>query len=130
MLAKHGVVKYTGAPFHSYEEQMKAQIFRKHDERGRLLARTARQSLARALLGRAQPEGNQSQLITCDEQAAAALLESHSSTMAALQVIKSQMKALGPLKSAVTNDNVSEFQNALSVVLHRGPIPIASMGWL
>jgi hypothetical protein len=81
---------------------MKAQIFLKQDERGRLLARTARQSLARSVLGRAQPEGNQPQLvtITCDEQAAAAILEiaqqHYGSTS---RVIKSQMKRLGLLKS-------------------------------
>ena len=57
---------------------MKAEIFLKHDEKGRLLARTSRDSLARSVLGRAQPKRNQPNLvtITCDEQAAAAILRS------------------------------------------------------
>ena len=90
-------------PMIAKDKHMKAEIFLKHDEKGRLLARTSPHSLARSILGRAQPKRNQPNLvtITCDEQAAAAILEvaqqHYGSTS---RVIKSQMKRLGLLKLA------------------------------
>jgi hypothetical protein len=83
---------------------MRPEIFLKHDEKESLLARASRKSLARSVLNKAQPKSNQPQLVTisCDEQAAAALLEvaqrHYGSTS---RVMKSQMKRLGLLKSAL-----------------------------
>jgi hypothetical protein len=56
---------------------MRPEIFLKHDEKERLLARASRKSLAHSVLNKAQPKSNQPQLVTisCDERAAAALLE-------------------------------------------------------
>jgi hypothetical protein len=82
---------------------MKAEIILKHDEKERLLARVSRKSPARAILNAARPKTNQPQFvtITCDEQAAAAILRVaqrhyYGSTS---RVMKSQMKRLGLLKS-------------------------------
>jgi hypothetical protein len=83
---------------------MRPEIFLKHDEKESLLARASRKSLARSVLNKAQPKSNQPQVVTisCDEQAAAALLEvaqrHYGSTS---RVMKSQMKRLGLLKSAL-----------------------------
>jgi hypothetical protein len=86
----------------SGREKMKAEIFLKHEEKGRLLARTSRHSLARSVLASAQRRSNQPQLvtITCDEQGAAAILEvaqQHNDNTS--RVIKCQMKRLGLLRS-------------------------------
>ena len=81
---------------------MKAEIILKYEEKERLLATASRKSPARSILKRARPKSNQPQLvtITCDEQAAAAILEvalrHHGSTW---RVMQSQMKRLGLLKS-------------------------------
>jgi hypothetical protein len=81
---------------------MRAEIILKHDEKERLLARVSRKSPARAILNTARPKDNQPQFvtITCDEQAAAAILnvaqQHYGSTS---RVMKSQMKRLGLLKS-------------------------------
>lgn len=83
---------------------MRPEIFLKHDEKESLLARASRKSLAHSVLNKAQPKSNQSQLVTisCDERAAAALLEvaqrHYGSTS---RVMRSQMKRLGLLKSAL-----------------------------
>jgi hypothetical protein len=83
---------------------MRPEIFLKHDEKESLLARAACKSLAHSVLNKAQPKINQPQLVTisCDEGAAAALLEvaqrHYGSTS---RVMKSQMKRLGLLKSAL-----------------------------
>ena len=83
---------------------MRPEIFLKHDEKESLLARASRKSLAHSVLNKAQPKSNQPQLVTisCDELAAAALLEvaqrHYGSTS---RVMKSQMKRLGLLKSAL-----------------------------
>jgi hypothetical protein len=81
---------------------MKAEIILKYEEKERLLAGASRISRARSVLRRARPKGNHPQLvtITCDEQAAAAILEvaqRHSGSTC--RVMKSQMKRLGLLKS-------------------------------
>lgn len=83
---------------------MRPEIFLKHEEKESLLARASRKSLAHSVLNEAQPKSNQPQLVTisCDERAAAALLEvaqrHYGSTS---RVMKSQMKRLGLLKSAL-----------------------------
>jgi hypothetical protein len=83
-------------------ETMRAEIILKYEEKERLLARASRKSPARSVLNSAKPKSNHPQLvtITCDEQAAAAILEvaqrHYGSTW---RVMKSQMKRLGLLKS-------------------------------
>jgi hypothetical protein len=84
------------------QKQMKAEIFLKQDEKGRLLATTLRHSLARSILASAQGKSSQPQLvtITCDEEGAAAILEvaqQHNGNTS--RVINSQMKRLGLLRS-------------------------------
>ena len=81
---------------------MKAEIILEYEEKERLLARAPRISPARSVLRRARPQSNHPQFvaITCDEQAAAAILEvarRHSGSTC--RVMKSQMKRLGLLKS-------------------------------
>ena len=83
---------------------MRAEIILKHEEKERLLARLSRKSPARAILNAARPKTNQPQFvtITCDEQAAAAILniaQRHSGSTS--RVMKSQMKRLGLLKSVL-----------------------------
>ena len=83
---------------------MRAEIILKHEEKERLLARLSRKSPARAILNAARPKTNQPQFvtITCDEQAAVAILnvaQRHSGSTS--RVMKSQMKRLGLLKSAL-----------------------------
>ena len=81
---------------------MNAEIILKYEEKERLLARAPRKSPARSVLNRARPKTNQPQFvtITCDEQAAAAILSvakrHYGSTS---RVLKSQMKRLGLLQS-------------------------------
>jgi hypothetical protein len=91
---------------------MRLEVFLKHDEKESLLARASPKSLAHSIPNKAQPKvssglgsrSNQPQLVTisCDERAAAALLEvaqrHYGSTS---RVMKSQMKRLGLLKSAL-----------------------------
>jgi hypothetical protein len=83
---------------------MRAEIILKHEEKERLLARLSRKSPARAILKAARPKTNQRQFVTiiCNEQAAAAILNvaqrHYGSTF---RVMKSQMKRLGLLKSAL-----------------------------
>ena len=83
-------------------ETMKAEIILKYEEKECLLATTARKSPLRSVLNGARPKSNQPQLVTvtCDEQAAAALLEAaqllYGSTW---RVMNSQMKRLGLVKS-------------------------------
>jgi hypothetical protein len=83
---------------------MKAEIILKYEEKERLLARASRKSPARSVLNSARPKSNQSQFvtITCDERAAAAILEvaqqHYGSTW---RVMQSQMRRLGLLKSIV-----------------------------
>jgi hypothetical protein len=81
---------------------MRAEIILKHDEKERLLARVSRKSAARAILNTARPKTNQPEFvtITCDEQAAAVILnvaQRHYGSTS--RVMKSQMKRLGLLKS-------------------------------
>jgi hypothetical protein len=81
---------------------MRAEIILKREEKERLLASTSRMSAARSALRRARPKGNHPQLvsITCDEQAAAAILKvalRHSGST--WRVMHSQMKRLGLVKS-------------------------------
>ena len=81
---------------------MNAEIILRHDEKERLLARASPKSPARAILNTARPKNNQPQFvtITCDEQAAAAILnlaQWHYGSIS--RVMKSQMKRLGLLKS-------------------------------
>jgi hypothetical protein len=81
---------------------MKAEIILKYEEKECLLATTARKSPLRLVLNGARPKSNQPQLVTvtCDERAAAALLEAaqllYGSTW---RVMNSQMKRLGLVKS-------------------------------
>jgi hypothetical protein len=83
---------------------MNAEIILKYEEKERLLARACHKSPARLVLNRARPKSNHPQLvtITCDEQAAAAILEvaqrHYGSTS---RIMKSQMKRLGLLKSSL-----------------------------
>jgi hypothetical protein len=83
---------------------MRAEIVLKHEEKERLLASVSRKSRAGAILNTARPKNNQPQFvtITCDEQAAAAILNvaHYGSTF---RVMKSQMKRLGLLKSTFHN---------------------------
>ena len=85
---------------------MKAEIILKYEEKECLLATAPRKSPARSVLNTARPKSNQPQLvtITCDEQAAAALLEvaqrHYGSTW---RVMNSQMKRLGLVKSILKN---------------------------
>ena len=81
---------------------MRAEIILKYEEKERLLASTSRISPARSVLNRARAKRNHPQLvtITCDEQAAAAILkvaQRHSGST--WRVMKSQMKRQGLLKS-------------------------------
>jgi hypothetical protein len=81
---------------------MRAEIILKHEEKERLLARVSRKSPARAILNTARPKPNEPQFvtITCDEQAAAVILnvaQRHYGSTS--RVMKSQMKRLGLLKS-------------------------------
>jgi hypothetical protein len=83
---------------------MRAEIILKREEKDRLLAGTSSNSPARSVLSNAEPKRNQRQLVTisCDEQAAAAILRvakrHHGSTW---RVMHKQMKRLGLLKSTL-----------------------------
>lgn len=81
---------------------MKAEIILKHEEKEHLLASASRKSRARYALTRARPESNQPELvaITCDEQAAAAILKlAQQHCGSAWKTMNCQMKRLGLLKS-------------------------------
>jgi hypothetical protein len=81
---------------------MKAEIILKYEEKERLLTKASSKSPAHSVLDRARRKSNQPQFvtITCDEQAAAAILEvaqqHYGSTW---RVMQSQMRRLGLLKS-------------------------------
>lgn len=81
---------------------MNAKIILKHDEKEYLLQRTEEYSLARSVLAAALPDENQPALVvlTCDEQAAEALLQmAEPHCGAAWRAMHYQMVRLGLLSS-------------------------------
>ena len=83
---------------------MNAEITLKYEEKERLLARAGHKSPARLVLNSARPKSSHPQLvtITCDEQAAAAILEvAQLHCGSTSRIMKSQMKRLGLLKSSL-----------------------------